>query len=373
MENINKKSSLKEDTYQMKYDDYNKVEWINYFNHDLIVESINNRINNGKNENKIIPNNDNFNVRNINIIKKANISNSNKKKNTNYKESNKNKESMGGTKLYENKNIFFSEIKEIYGPKKFLSFEYEEKITINDLIDKFNSFKDKNQKSKNKDLSPLNSENNNDDEYFKNHKFNNIITKENEQNKEIFNNKDKLRSNKKKSKSVDSKENNKDKSNKNNIKYRNNNSKNKNMNNNLKSNYNIDHRRYDPLLSYALRHKLEKKYKLNGHFHPNEEKPTMIDKNILLGRTMPEMIVLNNYGLVNDDDYELYQNIVKYNKLNNKRNKRYNLKDYCINVNYNNNIINNNHYLNGKNNLNINQKNGNEIKIEDENVKTPYI
>jgi hypothetical protein len=145
------------------------------------------------------------------------------------------------------------------------------------------------------------------------------------------------------------------------------------MNNNLKSNYNIDHRRYDPLLSYALRHKLEKKYKLNGHFHPNEEKPSMVDKNIFLGRTMPEMIVLNNYGLVNDDDYELYQNIVKYNKLNNKRNKRYNLKDYCINVNYNNNIINNNLTLSGKNNLNINQKNDNEIKIEDENVKTPYI
>ena len=42
-------------------------------------------------------------------------------------------------------------------------------------------------------------------------------------------------------------------------------------------------------------------------------------------------------------------------------------------MNYNNNIINNNLALSGKNNLNINQKNDNEIKIEDENVKTPYI
>ena len=364
MENKNKKSSLKEDTYRMKYDDYNKVEWINYFNDYLIVESINNRINNTKNENKIISNNINFNIRNINIIKKNNISNSNKKKNTNYKES------ITNSKLYEDKNIFFLLIKELYGPKKLFSFDYEERITINDILDKFNSFKDKNEKSNNGKVNPLNLENINDDENLKSNKFNNIIMKENEQNKKIFNNKVKLRGNKKKNKSADSKDNNKDKNNKNNIKYRNNNSKNENTNNNLNSNYNIDHRRYDPLLSYALRHKLEKKYKLNGHFHPNEEKPTMIDKNILLGRTMPEMIVLNNYGLVNDDDYELYQNIVNYNKLNNKRNKRYGLKDYYINGNYNNNIINNNNTLKSKINSNINQKNGSEIKIEDENAKT---
>ena len=372
MENINKKSSsLKEDIYQIKYDDYNKIEWINYFNEDLIVESINNRIINIKNENKIILNNDNLNNSNINIIKKTNISNSNKKKNINIKEVNKKKEIIINKQLYENKNYFFSEIKEIYGPKKILSFEYEEKFSNSDFSDRFNLFRDKKEKEKNMSSDRKRGENNIGEEDFENKKFSNVITTENDKNNKKINNKDKLRSNKKKNKSVDSKSNNNNENN--HLWGKNNYSKNSNNKPNLININNFGYRRYESQSSYVFRHKLEKKYKLNGHFYPNEEKQILVDKQILLGRTMLQMTVLNNYGLVNDDDYELYQNIVNYNKLNNKRNKRYNFKNY-INGNTNNNNTNNkNHTLKNKTNLSTHQNERNEIKIDDENIKSSYI
>ena len=84
MENINKyNSSITEDNSKRKYDEYNKVEWINYFNEGLIVESINNQINNTTNRNKQIQNNNkqkySNNNTNINIIKNKTILNSNKK------------------------------------------------------------------------------------------------------------------------------------------------------------------------------------------------------------------------------------------------------------------------------------------------------
>ena len=47
---------------------------------------------------------------------------------------------------------------------------------------------------------------------------------------------------------------------------------------------------------------MEKVYKNNEHFHPNEEKTEIINQNILLGKTLPEMIELNKYGLVSFAD-----------------------------------------------------------------------
>ena len=51
MENINNsRNTLTVKNKNIKYDDYNKIEWINYFNDELIVESINNQINNSINQ-----------------------------------------------------------------------------------------------------------------------------------------------------------------------------------------------------------------------------------------------------------------------------------------------------------------------------------
>ena len=49
----NKKKKWINNENEEKNDDINKVEWINYFNEGLIVESINNKINNSYNTNKI--------------------------------------------------------------------------------------------------------------------------------------------------------------------------------------------------------------------------------------------------------------------------------------------------------------------------------
>lgn len=390
MENVNKKiTTITEDFNQKNNDDFNKVEWINYFNEDLIVESISNQINNSKNENKTIAsydkNDKNSNINNtyINISKATNSSN--------YKniEIIKQKELQSNNELYANKNYYFSNIKELYGPKNILSFEYQEKITIDNLSNKLNLFKENNYKNEN-----------NEEEDFKNKKYKNVIVINNENEKEKSNdkknnneiklkNKNNKKNNINKNKSVDTKDENYNKKKKNKNKEINNNKNKGNLsdrNYNLKNNsqdknnekdnlkkmqqYNF--RRYEPQSSYALRYKKGKNYKLNGHFHPNEEKPVFIDKKIALGRTLPEMIVLNNYGLVNDDDYIMYQKIVNYNKLHNKRNKKNDLKSYYMN-NSGNNVNDINNTIVGKSNLNLNSNDNNEIKIQDENIKTSFI
>ena len=165
---------------------------------------------------------------------------------------------------------------------------------------------------------------------------------------------------------------------KNNYKNRNNlspnNSHDKNNNNNNKKNkFNykninkFDFRSLNGQSSYAQRHKLEKEYKINEHFHPNEEKYVITNKNIFLGRTLPEMIVLNSYRLVNDDDYEMYQNIFNYNK----NHKKIKVKKSELNsINDNNvNYINNNTDINK---LNLNQ-NSKEFTNKNENIHTSYL
>ena len=415
MENINKKNtSLTEENNLIKENDLNKVEWINYFNEGLIVESINNGINNSLNQNKKLSNinydknNNNFTSYNYNNYNKT-INKTNNIK----QDIIKTKETIIEGELNENKNYFFTNIKELYGPKKIISFDYEEKIIFDDYSDKFNLFKNKNKYFPNKDKD-------NDEEDFGNRRYKNVIVINNDNNnnnkntnrgkvpkKGKLNNgnnmeddNDKLRNkNKKKNKSVDLngknknkiKDKDKDKDrdrdrdyknlsekkyDRNKLKYmpngyphnKTNNVKNKN---NYDNNPKFDYRtRYNNESSYAQRHKMRKQYELDGHFHPNEEKPITIGDHIFLGRTLPEMIVLNNYGMVNDNDYEMFQKILNYNKLNKKRTiKKSQLKSYK-----NNNNVNNANYINSPNiPKSTLQQNSNEGKNKDETIQTSYL
>ena len=415
MENINKKNtSLTEENNLIKENDLNKVEWINYFNEGLIVESINNGINNSLNQNKKLSNinydknNNNFTSYNYNNYNKT-INKTNNIK----QDIIKTKETIIQGELNENKNYYFTNIKELYGPKKIISFDYEEKIIFDDYSDKFNLFKNKNKYFPNKDKD-------NDEEDFGNRRFKNVIVINNDNNnnnentnrgklpkKGKLNNgnnleddNDKLRNkNKKKNKSVDLngknknkiKDKDKDKDrdrdrdyknlsekkyDRNKLKYmpngyphnKTNNVKNKN---NYDNNPKFDYRtRYNNESSYAQRHKMRKQYELDGHFHPNEEKPITIGDHIFLGRTLPEMIVLNNYGMVNDNDYEMFQKILNYNKLNKKRTiKKSQLKSYK-----NNNNLNNANYINSPNiPKSTLQQNSNEGKNKDETIQTSYL
>ena len=415
MENINKKNtSLTEENNLIKENDLNKVEWINYFNEGLIVESINNGINNSLNQNKKLSNinydknNNNFTSYNYNNYNKT-INKTNNIK----QDIIKTKETIIQGELNENKNYYFTNIKELYGPKKIISFDYEEKIIFDDYSDKFNLFKNKNKYFPNKDKD-------NDEEDFGNRRYKNVIVINNDNNnnnkntnrgkvpkKGKLNNgnnmeddNDKLRNkNKKKNKSVDLngknknkiKDKDKDKDrdrdrdyknlsekkyDRNKLKYmpngyphnKTNNVKNKN---NYDNNPKFDYRtRYNNESSYAQRHKMRKQYELDGHFHPNEEKPITIGDHIFLGRTLPEMIVLNNYGMVNDNDYEMFQKILNYNKLNKKRTiKKSQLKSYK-----NNNNLNNANYINSPNiPKSTLQQNSNEGKNKDETIQTSYL
>ena len=409
MENINKKfSSLTDENNIIKDNDLNKVEWINYFNEGLIVESINNALNISLNQNKKTPNinydknNHNFTSYNYNNYNK-NINKSNIIK----QDIIKSKETLIEGELYENKNYYFANIKELYGPKKIISFDYEERIIFDDYSDKFNLFKNKNNPNKDKD---------NGEEDFGNRRYKNVIVINNDNNnnnnsidkgklpkKENLNNgnniddgNDKLRNknNKKKiNKSVDLNDKNKrkikdrdkdrdyknlseKKYDRNKLKnisngYPHNKTKNDKNKNNYGNNPKFDYRtRYNYESSYAQRHKMKKQYEIDGHFHPNEDKPITIGDHIFLGRTLPEMIVLNNYGMVNDNDYEMFQKILNYNKLNKKRTiKKSQLKFYKDNNNPNNvNYINNTNIP--KSNL---QQNSNEMNIKDETIRTSYI
>ena len=74
---------------------------------------------------------------------------------------------------------------------------------------------------------------------------------------------------------------------------------------------------YNARPSYAKRHKIKKGLKINQFFSPNKKKVNVTNNNIWIERTLPEMKVLNNFGLVNDEEYEFYK------KLNNIKYKLY--------------------------------------------------
>ena len=83
----------------------------------------------------------------------------------------------------------------------------------------------------------------------------------------------------------------------------------------IKSIYKSDRYYYD--YSYVKRFKFKKSLKNNGYYRPSKEKAMIAKNNILIERTLPEMHALNNYGLVNDKEYEIYK------KINNMKYKRY--------------------------------------------------
>ena len=74
------------------------------------------------------------------------------------------------------------------------------------------------------------------------------------------------------------------------------------------------------ILSYAKIHKYRKKFKKeNCYSSSNKGKTSYVNNNILIERTLPEMYVLNNFGLLNDDDYEFYKKIIGSSPVKNKR------------------------------------------------------
>ena len=72
-------------------------------------------------------------------------------------------------------------------------------------------------------------------------------------------------------------------------------------------------------LTYANIHKCKKKYNKKNFFFSNIEKTFYIKNNALIERTLPEMYVLNNYGLLNDDDYEFGKKIIRCSSVKDKR------------------------------------------------------
>ena len=104
----------------------------------------------------------------------------------------------------------------------------------------------------------------------------------------------------------------------NNLKYLNKDStynKKKSLDNKSK---NLKIKRYDDL-SYAKRHKYIKELKKKYYFLSKKDKELFINNNVLIERTLPQMFVLNDYGMINDDDYELYKKLIGSSPDKNKR------------------------------------------------------
>lgn len=74
--------------------------------------------------------------------------------------------------------------------------------------------------------------------------------------------------------------------------------------------------------SYVRRHKLEKEFRMNNYNHFKKEETRSMKNNVFIERTISEMYVLNNNGLLNDDDYEFYKKLYGYSSFNNKRNNK---------------------------------------------------
>ena len=81
---------------------------------------------------------------------------------------------------------------------------------------------------------------------------------------------------------------------------------------------NLKIRRYDDL-SYAKRHKYIKELKKKYYFLSKNDQELFINNKVLIERTLPQMYVLNNYGMLNDDDYEFYKKLIASSSVKNKR------------------------------------------------------
>ena len=276
---------------QLKIGPFNKIEWLNCFNENLIIESISNKLITSTNHNK---KSKALDKRKKNLFNKTNIS----VNNIFIKINSVNKKSMYKN-YFLNKNEEFSKegnyssdkIKELCNThRKMLSFEFQENISMSEFLKKYN-----------KRIKVV-----------KKHDSKN----ENEKNNKSLNysemNSSRLKNRQQKNKSSDLKgDNNLKKNNEKNNKY-----------NWLVNNHKGYFKKNDLNSSYALRHKIGKDFGINGHFNPNEDRNKIIKNKIILGRTLPEMIVLNNYGLVSDEDYLMYQKIVNYNKVNDQKRKK---------------------------------------------------
>ena len=216
---------------------FNTIEWINYFNNEITIESISNHINDLND----IPN---FKIENNKTIltnKRNNIVQRNKKR---------------------SKNIL------IYDEKTIHCKTYN-KLNLNNNTEKKTKFKNiKNKNNKSKRIGKTNTE----------------ISKKSEIKKSTNNYLEKSMDNLKKK--------------------------------SIKKNINKSNRYYYEY-SYAKRFKFKKSLKTNHYYRPSKEKTIIAKNNFLIERTLPEMHALNNYGLVNDKDYELYK------KINNMKYKRY--------------------------------------------------
>ena len=216
---------------------FNKIEWINYFNNEITIESISNHINDLNDfSNFKIENN-----KNVLTNKKNNIVQRNKKR---------------------NKNIL------IYDEKTIHCMTYN-KLNINNNNEKKTNFKNiKNKNKKSKRIGKNNTE----------------ISEKSEIKKSNNNYLEKSMDNLKK--------------------------------NSIKKNIHKSNRYYYEF-SYAKRFKYKRNFKSNHYYRPSKEKTIITKNNFLIERTLPEMHALNNFGLVNDKDYELYK------KVNNMKYKRY--------------------------------------------------
>ena len=235
MEEIKKIFNINDNN--LRYHEFNKIEWINYFNNELKIESINNQLddkNNNSNKTK-----KNFKNK---LTKKNNICIKNKSKKDViiifYEE--EKSESSNNKNLKQNKNN-----------KKILRNKYKKNIK---LLNKFENANCYSKSIEAKEINNKSSQNKNNIAYLQNVRYQS---------------KDKLENNNK---------------------------------NNLRLN------KYSEL-SYAKRYKNKKELNVKYYLFPHEDKLT-IGNNFLIERTLPEMKVLNNYGLVNDKDYEFHKKLI---------------------------------------------------------------
>ena len=234
MEEIKKIFNINDNN--LRYHEFNKIEWINYFNNELKIESINNQLddkNNNSNKTK-----KNFKNK---LTKKNNICIKNKSKKDViiiFSEEEKS-ESSNNKNLKQNKN------------KKILRNKYKKNIK---LLNKFENANCYSKSIEAKEINNKSSQNKNNIAYLQNARYQS---------------KDKLENNNK---------------------------------NNLRLN------KYSEL-SYAKRYKNKKDLNVKYYLFPHEDKLT-IGNNFLIERTLPEMKVLNNYGLVNDKDYEFHKKLI---------------------------------------------------------------
>ena len=87
---------------------------------------------------------------------------------------------------------------------------------------------------------------------------------------------------------------------------------------------------------------LELKKKEKKQLNLKEGKEIKNYRNTSLGRTLYEMIVLNTYKLVDNDDYEIFQNYFKKNKNNKKTRKTKSELNHLKNLNHSESDIDDN-------------------------------